>query len=500
MSPEEYARFDAVGLADLVRRGEVTPRELVEAAIASIELVNPRLNAVTRLMGDASERTLAAGPSDGPLRGVPMLVKDEFEIAGTIATRGSVLLRDRRATATTEVIKRLEAAGLIFVGRTNMPEFGLLPFTEPQLAGPTSNPWNPAFSPGGSSGGSAAAVAAGIVPIANGGDGGGSIRIPASACGVFGLKPSRGRNPARQPGYDTGLTVHHVLTRTVRDSAAVLDATCGPRPGELFVLPKPERTYAKAIESDPPALRIALSTRDFSNRTAHSDCVAAVEEMGGRLSELGHTVVEARPSIEGTAYYEAFKLRWCQGAGAVLKAAQRALCAQPEIPSPIRGLLQYGPFFELFLNLYRRDGMPLVERFTRRLGGIDARHAPSDLLLANQVLKQAELTMVRFFDRYDIYLTPTLAEPPQRTGGFRGDRPLRETEELLLRYVGYTPIANTGGFPAMSVPTGWNDDGLPIGTQFIAPLRGEDRLLQLAAQHERAFPLTRRPLVRVDSH
>lgn len=496
MEASDYTAFDGLGLSELLRRREVSARELVDAAYAGIERLNPILNAVVRLHHDRVDGTLAAGIPDGPFTGVPVLLKDEHDLAGTVASRGSVLLRDEVCTGTHEVIRRMEQAGALLLGRTNMPEFGLLPFTEPALYGPTRNPWNLDYSPGGSSGGSAAAVAAGIVPIATGGDGGGSIRIPASACGVFGLKPSRGRNPSRLPGYDSGISVNHVLTRSVRDSAAMLDATCGPRPGDFFHLPLPERTYLEVVSRDPQPLRIGFTAADFAGNVAHPDCVEAVRTMASRCRDLGHEVEEASPSIEGEEYYQAFKLRWCQGAGSVVKATQQALSTSDRLPPVLRRVLRSEAALRLFLSVYRRQGLPLIERFTRRLARIDAAGAPSDLLIANRILRRAELVVTRFLEPYDLLLTPVIAEPPHKIGTFRDDWPIARAEDFLLRYVGYTPIANTGGFPAVSIPTTWNENGLPIGTQLIGPIAREDRLLGLSAQIERAFPWSnRRPTV-----
>lgn len=488
MTSAEYASYDAIGLAKLVRSGTVSAEELVEIAYSQIERVNPTINAVVRLLSERVAARLRAGLPDGRFTGVPMLIKDEFDIAGTRSTRGSVLLRDHIAGDTPEVIRRVEASGTVFVGRTNMPEFGLLPFTEPTLNGPTANPWNTAFSPGGSSGGSAAAVAAGIVPIANGGDGGGSIRIPASCCGVFGLKPSRGRNPARFRGYDSGLTVHHVLTRTVRDSAAMLDVTRGPRPGEHYMLPDPEVGYATAIERPPSRLRIGFAVEDFRGNPAHSECARAVSAMAHRLESLGHHVEEAAPTIPGDEFYQAFKLKWCQGAGSVVQSTQRALARNPQVPMVVRRLLDRYPLLQLFLKAYRTDGMPLLETFTRALADLDRHASPSDLLLAERVLKRAERSMGSFFRTYDLFLTPTVAHPPYETGTFDAKWKVAVAEQFLLRYVAYTQIANTGGFPAMSVPTTQTDAGVPVGTQFTAPLAREDLLLRLAAQLESAFP------------
>jgi amidase len=299
---DEYASLDGMAQADLVRRGEVTAAELVEAAIGRIERLNPDLNAVIRPLFDDA-REAAKGPlPEGPFSGVPFLLKDLLaEIAGVPLVEGSGFLDGHYVSgADCELVRRLKAAGLIIVGKTNTPEFGLLPTTEPRLTGPTRNPWDRGRTAGGSSGGSAAAVAAGLTAMAHANDGGGSIRIPASCCGVFGLKPTRGRNPLG-PHYGdlmNGLVSEHAVTRSVRDSAALLDATRGPAVGDPYGAPPPARPYTDEVGQDPGKLRIALSLAPVTDSAVHPDCLAAVRETAALCADLGHEVEEAAPALE----------------------------------------------------------------------------------------------------------------------------------------------------------------------------------------------------------
>ncbi|MFP4301947.1 MAG: amidase [Spirochaetaceae bacterium] len=491
MTTKEYAERDALDLAQLIRGGEVTEREVTEAAEKLLEELNPKLNAVVRRFRHPPEAPASGGSGraeSAPFGGVPFLFKDNIEVEGWTVTHGSVLLEENRAEFTHEVARRMIATGVRVLGQTNLSEYGLLPYSESRLYGAVRNPWNPEHSAGGSSGGSAAAVAAGIVPMAHGNDGGGSIRIPASACGVVGLKPSRGRNPARLPGFDGGIVANHVLTRTVRDSAAMLDAICGPRPGERWMLPKPERPFSQLIEREPPQLRIAFTTSDFLGNRAEAECRRAVESMAAWCEELGHFVEEASPQIDGVAFNNAFKLLWAQGAGSVYRIAQQVATSREEIPGVVRGVLRSRRIFRVALALSRRNGMPVLEPFTRRLAAIDASLSPSDLTMAQTSLKRVEQELDSFLSTHDLFLSPVLGEPPHILGTFDQSWATRRAQEFLNRYVAYTPIANTTGLPAMSIPTAWTDRELPVGTQFLANLGREDLLLQLAAQLEQAHP------------
>ena len=296
---DEFAFLDAIAQAALVRSREVSPIELVDAAIARIERLNPHLNAVVTTMYEEARRIAQGRLPSGPFGGVPFLLKDSLaSYAGVHTTSASRLLRDRVCDHDSELVARLKRAGLIVLGKTNLPEFGLLPTTEPHLFGATRNPWNPQRTPGGSSGGAAAAVSAGMVTMAHGTDGGGSIRIPASCCGVFGLKPTRARNPSGPDHGDVrgGLVVEHALTRSVRDSAALLDATAGPDAGDPYCAPAPRRPFLHEVGVDPGRLRVAFSAHTLV--PLHNDCAVALHDAAMLCHDLGHEVIEAKPRID----------------------------------------------------------------------------------------------------------------------------------------------------------------------------------------------------------
>ncbi len=483
----EYPQHDAVGLAALVRAGEVSARELVDEALARIEAVNPRLGAVVRVRADAA-RTEAARPLAGPLAGVPFLVKDLLAtIAGEPTTGGSRLWRDAVADHDSELVRRWRRAGLVIVGRTASPELGLLPVTEPEAYGPARNPWDPSRTPGGSSGGSAAMVAARVVPIASGGDGGGSIRIPASCCGLFGLKPTRGRTPTGPDGVEhwQGCAIEHVLTRSVRDSAAALDATHGPDPGAPYVAPSPARPFLEEVGAPPGRLRIAFTRRALLPAPGvDAACVAAVEAAARLCAELGHEVVEEHPPLDGEAFARAFVMMIIGETGADLRAAERALGRR-----------------------VRHDDVELGTHVLRLLG---ERYTAADYALAVRALKGTGRALAPFFERHDLLLTPTLAQPPLPLGALAPRGAERALMSALVRlgagaalqglgvleriaataygFAAFTAPFNATGQPAMSVPLHWTPTGLPIGVQFAARLGEEATLLRLAAQLEQASP------------
>lgn len=486
----EYDHYDATGLAELVRSGQVHPRELVEAAISRIELYNPEVNAVVHKMYDRALAT-ADGPLEGPFAGVPFLLKDlRARFEGEPTTASSRFLQFSVADQDSTLVARYRDAGLIVLGKTNTPEFGLVGVTEPVLRGPTRNPWNLAHTPGGSSGGSAAAVAAGFVPAAHGGDGGGSIRIPASACGLFGLKPSKGRNPLG-PHFDGtwyGLVQEHVLTRSVRDSAALLDVTSAPTGGEPYIAPVPARPFVEEVGAEPGKLRVALCTQSLFGSTTHPDCVDAARDAAALLESLGHDVEETCPSFEKGRLIEAY-LRFA----ATGLAADIAAAAEETGRKPNRAL------FEPITWLMRMIGLK-----TR-----------GDEIAALLLLTQDQtLEIDPFFTTYDILLTPTLGRPPVQIGELQPSQrditlintlnrvPARKALDLVLAQMAgeqMDPVPNTmlfnlTGQPAMSVPLSWNDTGLPIGVQFVARYGREDVLFRLAGQLEQAKPWAdRRP-------
>jgi amidase len=477
VNDNELAFLDATAQADLVRRREVQPRELVEAAIARIERLNPTLNAVvTPMFDDALERASAPLP-DGPFTGVPFVLKDlTAQQAGVRYTEGSAFLADNVSTHDQELVLRQRRAGLVVVGKTNAPEFGILPTTEPRLFGPTRNPWDTSRTPGGSSGGTAAAVASGMVPMGHANDGGGSIRIPASCCGLFGLKPTRARNPLGPAIGDVlnGLACEHALTRSVRDSAALLDATAGPDAGDPYWAPPPARPYLEEVGADPGRLRIAVTTEAATGVPVDDECVRAVRETARLCEELGHEVFDFVPEgLDGSALSDAFLTLYLSGVAAGIAGWARRTGRTP----------------------MEADFEPLTWAM-REVG--DSR-SPADYLLAVGHLQLFSRQTARWFTGFDVWLTPVLAEPPLPLGTF--DAPPDQPLLPLLRagaWVPFTPVANVTGQPAMSVPLHWNDAGLPIGSHFVGRFGDEATLLRLAAQLEQARPwVARRPPISV---
>src|SRR5215471_139669 len=324
VNDDDLTSLDATAQARLVQTGEVQARELVEAAIRRIERLNPALNAVvTPMFEDALQRSAGTLP-DGPFTGVPFVLKDiTAQYSGVRYTEGASFVADYVSSQDQELVRRHKLAGLVVVGKTNVPEFGILPTTEPRLFGPTRNPWNPAHTPGGSSGGTAAAVASGMVPMGHGNDGGGSIRIPASCCGLFGLKPTRARNPLGPALGDVlgGLVCEHALTRSVRDSAALLDATAGPDAGDPYWAPPPARRFADEVGAAPGRLRVALTTTAVTGGPVHEDCAQAARDAARLCEELGHDVVEYTPAdLDGDQITAAFMTLYGAGNAAVIQS------------------------------------------------------------------------------------------------------------------------------------------------------------------------------------
>lgn len=482
----EYASFDAMGLAEIVRDGDIEPRELLDVAIERAEAANPRLNAIVAKSYERAHERVRAGLPDGPLRGVPFLLKDLIEWQGAKMTCGCNLLRDNVATETHAWVRRLEAAGAVVFAQTNTPEMGLLPVTEPTLYGATKNPWSLIHSPGGSSGGSAAAVAARIVPMAHASDGGGSIRIPASACGLFGLKPSRGRNPGSAIEPPDGFSVEHCVSRTVRDSALLLDITRGPLPGDRWWAPEPKRPYLDELNGPGRALRVAFSSRSHTGALAHPDCQRAVELAAAHCEQLGHSVEEARPDVDGHAYDEAFEVIWSASAGVIFETARRLMTKGRM--RHLSSLLRSQRVMESLLRVAALEtGRPALEPFTFRLARIEAELTPAHHWLAWQEFRRASRIMGDFLTTYDVFLSPVLGEPPWRQGSFDQRGPLDVLRGKLQRYVAHTPAANTAGLPAMSIPGYRNAQGLPIGAQFTAGFGDESTLFGLAAQLEKTM-------------
>lgn len=463
---EDLTFLDAIAQAELVRNGELQPIDLVEAAIDRIERVNPQLNAVVTPMYEQARSAASGDLPDGPFSGIPFLLKDLLAYySGVRMTLGSRLMSRFVPDHDSELVRRLKRAGLIIIGKTNTPELGILPTTEPQLLGPSRNPWHRERTTGGSSGGSAAAVASGMVPMAHANDGGGSIRIPASCCGLFGLKPTRGRNPSGPDFGDimSGLVVEHAVTRSVRDSAALLDATSGPDLGDPYWAPPIERPFLQEVGADPGRLRIAFTTRAATGVTIHENCVEAVKDAAALCSELGHEVTEDTPEVEGSLVIQSFTVLWSAGVASILDGISHMT---GEKPSP-----------------------DTVEPLTWALYEMGRQHTASDYLLSLQWLQGLGRVMARFLTDYDIWLTPTLGEPPVALGTFDAppDNPLVAFARSAA-FVPFTPVCNATGQPAMSVPLFWNAEGMPVGTHFVGRFGDEATLFRLASQLEEARP------------
>jgi amidase len=483
----EYDQLDALGLAQLVRNKEIEPLELVDAAIERIEARNPSVNAVIHAMFEQARSRAVEPLPVGPFTGVPFLLKDLLDAyAEAPMTSGSRFLQGYVPDVDSEFVTRLKAAGVIVVGKTNAPEMGLTPYTEPELHGPTRNPWNPERTAGGSSGGSGAAVAARMAPMASGGDGGGSIRIPASCCGLFGLKPTRGRTPTGPVFGELweGLVVSHVLTRSVRDSAAMLDAVAGPDAGAPYSAPPPSRSFLAETETHPGALRIAYTAHPFLGNALHRDCIAGLDATVSLLDALGHNVEEATPHVDGDELALAFATLICGQVAADITEAGRLMGKKPT-----------------------RQGF---EPATWALSLLAKTIPVDDYIIAVRTLQRASRSIGRFFEDYDLLLTPTLAAPPPPVGSLQPSssdlRQLRlagqigsgrllaaggmltKLSQQLFDFIGSAPLYNFTGQPAMSVPLHWNGDGLPIGMQFAARFGEETTLLRLAGQLEQAAP------------
>jgi amidase len=461
----DLAWLDALGQAELVRSGQLTATELVEAAIRRIESVNPQLNAVvTRLFDRALDEARSPLP-DTPLAGVPFLLKDlGAEMAGIRQTAGSRALRDHRPTSDSPMVELYRSAGLIVVGRTNTPEFGNHSTTEPVLFGPTLNPWDPAVTVGGSSGGSAAAVAAGMVPAAHGGDGAGSLRIPASCCGVFGLKPSRGRVSRAPAGEEIGgLNVRHAITRSVRDSAALLDVVAGPLPGDPYFAAPPVRPFLDEVGVHPGRLRIAWTDRPPLDVPVDPVCATAVRETADLLATLGHEVEQAAPEFDGEVLIEPLVLVWAVANVEAALECERVLGRQ-----------------------LRTDELEVT---TWELVELGRSRSALELVAAVSSLSAAARRIGVFFETYDAWLTPTLAQRPMPLGVLnRSYGGAAEWWRFDCSFNAWNPIANITGQPAMSVPLSWTDEGLPIGSLVFGRYGQETTLFRLAAQLEAARP------------
>jgi amidase len=468
---------DAVGQARLVRDGAITPLELVDGAIARIEAMNPTLNAVIDERFEAARAEAAADLPDGPFRGVPILLKDlNAQMAGERCFMGTRFLRaaDHRAAEDAYLVARLRAAGFVVLGRTNTPELGSSPTTEPLSFGPTRNPWDLDRSPGGSSGGSAAAVAAGMVAVAHASDGGGSIRIPASCCGLFGLKPSRGRisrGPQAGEGWG-GASTDGCLTRTVRDAAAMLDVLAGAEPGDPYVAPPPERTFASHVGGDVPRWRVGVLDHPPGSHPGAArdpEAAAAAAKAADLLSDLGHDIVEAHPAALDEADFSAHY------APLIAVSTAQAIDAWSA---------------ELGRTLGPDDVEPQNLLFAQWGRSLPATQYLADLAWLHTWSRR----LARFWtptsrggEGFDLLVTPTLSRPPVRLGELVPD-PTDPASAMVEvgNWVAFTTQFNVSGQPAMSLPVHWTDGGLPVGAQVVGPAFGEGQLLALAAQLEAA--------------
>jgi amidase len=464
--------FDGMAQAELVRTRQATATELVESAIARAEAAHRSLGFLIERTYEQAGQRAADVPTDGPLAGVPMLVKDHLATCeGVRHTSGSRYLRNHVASEDSELVRRYRAAGLIPIGTSATCEFALISTAESARYGPCRNPWDVGRTAGGSSGGAAAAVAAGVVPLAHGNDAGGSIRIPSSCCGTFGLKPSRGRNPLGPAFGDVGggIWAEHVLTRSVRDSAATLDATCGPMAGDPYSAPAKRGSYLEEIRTGPGRLRIGFSSSAPTGVPVHEDCAAAVQSAATLCQELGHDVDEVPLPIDGARLEEAFFVVYAAGAAWTLQRWERELGRSPE-PNEL-------------------------EPFTAAMAQLGRSYTASDFLLAVEKIQVDARRIAGFHATYDVTLSPTLGAPPVPLGHFAaaGDDPLRVLH-IDAAFAAFTWIANATGQPAMSVPLYWSESNLPIGVHFVAAYGDEATLFRLAAQLETARPwAARRP-------
>ncbi|MDV8056521.1 amidase [Rhodococcus sp. IEGM 1343] len=485
MRIDEYRKYDGLGLAKLVADGEVTPRELLDCALAQTTSIDPSLNSIVRLMSEQADEQLT-GTLDGPFAGVPFLIKDlSQDYAGVPTASGSRSLTNLPMPEHATVVQRWLDAGLVIFGKTNTPEFGAKGITEPTVFGPARNPWDPSRTPGGSSGGSAAAVAAGIVPVAGASDGGGSIRIPSSCCGLVGLKPGRGLVPSGPTFGEAmhGAAVQGVVSRSVRDTAAMLDVLAGGEATSGYSPARPDGSFLSRTEQDPKALKIGMYAATSVNPSPDPQAAAAMDTAATVLTELGHTVelLDAPPYDDARLNRE-FLLAWFTYLAYEMDEVKRRTGC----------------------------GDDSFERDTRIMAALGRSASGVDYLQAVEGRHVHVRALATYFETYDLLLTPTIAELPPKIGAFDLAKPLEMASDLLLRsriagllrhtgivdqmiddnisWIPYTQLANVTGRPALSLPLHWTPSGLPMGAHFTAPLGGEALLVQLAGQLERAVP------------
>jgi Asp-tRNA(Asn)/Glu-tRNA(Gln) amidotransferase A subunit family amidase len=466
----EYDSYDGLALAELIKTQQISSADIIDEMRNRIDALNPELNAVVQLFEDELKKTPV---SDAVFSGLPMLLKDlNIYCQGQFTRNGSRLPKGVPAAQDSELVKRYRKAGLIIAGQTNSPEFGLSPSTEPKLNGPTHNPWKKGISPGGSSGGAAAAIAAGIVPFANASDGGGSIRIPASACGLFGLKPSRGRisqAPYLGEGWN-GFSTHHAITRSVRDSAALLDISQGYVAGDPYTAPQPAGSYLAECQQQPKPLKIAFNTLNPMGLPVDPDCIAAVQHAAALCESLGHNVEEAAPEFD-----------------AVELSISLYGIIGPHILATVRELEQ---------QLGRSANDDELEELTRLMMATASEQSAEDYVKMQRSMHKITRQLAPFWQSYDLYLTPVIGMPPQAHGSllYKSGDDYESYGITMATYSPFAGMANLTGQPSMSVPLYWNDKQLPIGVMFTVAYSDEATLFRLAAQLERQQPwFDRRP-------
>lgn len=476
----DLSQMDGLAMAELVRKRKISPRELLEYSIERIESLNPQLNAIAHRFYDQARHTIKNELVTGPFTGVPFLTKDlSFDISNRPAEYGSRLFKGHVAAGDSTIVTRLRKAGLVLVASTRVPEFGLLPTTESVLGGITRNPWSLRHTAGGSSGGSASAVAAGMAPMAGASDGGGSIRIPASCCGLFGFKPTRGRTPLGPNRFETwgGLGVVHAVTKSVRDSAALLDATAGPETGDAYTTARSKRSYLRQLQTTPPKLRVALVTTMSPAPEPSLDCLKALTGASQLLRSFGHHVEDATAEFNGLFSFA--ELRMAHGKMVLVELRRQILRRLADLK---RGL--------------NEDDLEPVTRFyfdtAAMYTGVETQNARDAFHTSSRV-------MARFMQDYDVVLTPTLAKPPIEHQQITLTGWAKDVADGLVAFNPCTALANWTGQPAMSVPFSISDNGLPIGIHFFGRLANEALLFQLANQIEKArpwsgdYPTTPRP-------
>jgi amidase/6-aminohexanoate-cyclic-dimer hydrolase len=470
----EYDKYDAIGLAGLIAKREVTPQELLDAVRRRFQAINPTLNATAQLFFDKAEEQIKQGLPDGPFKGVPFVLKDlGQQLKGTITSYGSRVYKNNIADSDSTLVSRYKQAGLVIFAKTTSPEFGLTTTTESALFGQTHNPWNLERTTGGSSGGSGALVASRVVPMGHASDGGGSIRIPASCCGLFGLKPTRGRvpmGPAQFEGWN-GCSVHHAVTLSVRDSAALLDATAGAELGSPYFSPPPSRPFLKEVGADPGKLRIALAVATPAGTPLDPECKQAAEDAAKLCESLGHHVEEARPPIED---------EWMRNAFLTILRVSVARTLDDAAQKVGRAVTE-------------NDVEPVTWALARAGQGITSVAYSKAIATMHQV----GLAMAKFQQAYDVVLSPALAKPPVALGLLSlSPASLPQYAKEVTEFGPYTALYNVTGQPSMSVPLHWSADGLPVGVMFSGRFGDEATLFRLASQLEKARPWSgKRPAV-----